>query len=195
MTDGALSEPPSDRAHLRAADLDHVVQAFEPAKESDLKSRYKARRRVRVLERDNQGLAGQLLAARARVWELVGALIEAREHAAENDRALERERVLEAKNKSLALQLAAALDGFATRRPARSGLRAAPRTVPSFPGSKFLGQNEGEIQIASGSAGGKVLLDFGKPTVWIGMDPDQAIRLAVSMVSNAKRARTQRGIP
>jgi hypothetical protein len=47
-----------------------------------------------------------------------------------------------------------------------------------FPEGKLTPEDEGEIQIAIGHKDGKVVVDFGKPTVWIGFTPAQARDIA-----------------
>ena len=57
----------------------------------------------------------------------------------------------------------------------------------AFPQGKLNAHDEGEIQIAVGNKDGKVILDFGKPVVWMGMDPNQATAVAASLIEHAKR--------
>lgn len=58
-----------------------------------------------------------------------------------------------------------------------------------FPEGKLSAHDEGEIRFAIGHQRGKVVLEFGKPVAWVGMDPNQAIALASSLIAHAKRAR------
>src|SRR5437016_274344 len=48
-----------------------------------------------------------------------------------------------------------------------------------FPQGHYTDQDEGEIQfgIAADEKAGKVIISFGKPIAWIGMDPSQAEEL------------------
>lgn len=41
--------------------------------------------------------------------------------------------------------------------------------------------DEGEIKIAITSEDGKVIINFGLPIAWVGMNPDQAIQLSESL--------------
>lgn len=47
-----------------------------------------------------------------------------------------------------------------------------------FPQGKLTTKDEGEIQFAIGEKDGKVILDFGKATAWIGFEPEQALQIA-----------------
>lgn len=47
-----------------------------------------------------------------------------------------------------------------------------------FPQGKLNANDEGELAMAITHKDGKVIIDFGKPTAWIGFDPQQAIQLA-----------------
>lgn len=58
-----------------------------------------------------------------------------------------------------------------------------------YPQGKLTPKDEGEIRIAVGSKDGKVVMDFGKPTAWIGMDPEQADAIADSLREHARAAR------
>ncbi len=50
-----------------------------------------------------------------------------------------------------------------------------------FPGGQLTQQDEGEIKIAVGAVDGKVVINFGKPVAWIGLDAKQARQLAESL--------------
>lgn len=54
-----------------------------------------------------------------------------------------------------------------------------------FPEGKLNENDEGEIRIAIISQNGKVVIDFGKPTAWIGFTPEQARGIAESLVAHA----------
>ncbi len=47
-----------------------------------------------------------------------------------------------------------------------------------FPRGKLTQHDEGEIGIRVASVNGTVVIDFGKPTAWVGFSPDDARRLA-----------------
>ena len=68
--------------------------------------------------------------------------------------------------------------------PEPSNLGATGR----FPQGKLHPTDEGEIQFAVGSGKGKVLLDFGKPITWLGLDPAAARQLGQALLDHAARA-------
>lgn len=57
-----------------------------------------------------------------------------------------------------------------------------------FPQGKLTPHDEGEIQFAIGVKDHKVCLDFGTPCKWIGLEPQQAMELAQSLVKQAREA-------
>jgi hypothetical protein len=56
-----------------------------------------------------------------------------------------------------------------------------------FPMGKLTETDEGEIAfgVAADKASGKVIINFGKPTAWVGMDREQALALAESLRQKA----------
>ena len=58
-----------------------------------------------------------------------------------------------------------------------------------FPDGKMSKHDEGEIAFAVGHPNGKVVIDFGSPVAWVGMEPQQAVALAQTLLSHAKKAR------
>lgn len=62
-----------------------------------------------------------------------------------------------------------------------------------FPDGKLTPTDEGEIRIAVGNKEGRVVLDFGTPTVWLGMEPQQARDLARSLFDHARRCSDAKG--
>ena len=52
--------------------------------------------------------------------------------------------------------------------------------------------DEGGLQYRIGSKAGKVVLDFGKPVVWIGFNPEGADGLWRAIKKHTRRARAQR---
>jgi hypothetical protein len=72
--------------------------------------------------------------------------------------------------------------------------KASIGATREFPGGQLSRDDEGEIAFAVGSRKGKVVLDFGSPVAWVGMDPQQAIALANTLVNHAKKARLV-GVP
>ena len=69
-------------------------------------------------------------------------------------------------------------------------LRLGP--TGEFPQGKLTDDDEGEIRIAVGQLNGKVVIDFGKPTAWIGFDPEQADAIADSLHQHATELRLRR---
>lgn len=58
----------------------------------------------------------------------------------------------------------------------------------TFPAGQLTASDEGAIQFGVTAKDGKVVLDFGTPVAWIGMDPQQAADLASVMIRRAKEA-------
>lgn len=58
----------------------------------------------------------------------------------------------------------------------------------TFPAGRLGPSDEGAIQFGVTAKDGKVVLDFGVPVAWIGLDPQQAADLASSMIRHAKEA-------
>jgi hypothetical protein len=60
----------------------------------------------------------------------------------------------------------------------------------AFPRGKLHPSDEGELKfaIAGDPVTRKVLIAFGKPVAWLGLDPDDARKLAEALVANAARA-------
>ena len=54
-----------------------------------------------------------------------------------------------------------------------------------FPRGKLTEQDRGEIGIRVAAVNGTVVIDFGKPTSWIGFPPSDARKLAESLVKFA----------
>lgn len=60
-----------------------------------------------------------------------------------------------------------------------------------YPRGQLTHADEGEIQFAIGSdpRTGKVIIDFGKPVAWLGMDAADAERLAAKLLEHAAKAK------
>lgn len=58
-----------------------------------------------------------------------------------------------------------------------------------YPMGKLDKTDEGEIQFGVTSHRGKVIINFGKPVAWLGMDGAQAIALAKVLIEHAARCR------
>jgi len=56
-----------------------------------------------------------------------------------------------------------------------------------FPEGKMTPHDEGAIQFAIGAKDGKVVIEFATPVAWLGMQPEQAITLAESLIEKAAR--------
>jgi hypothetical protein len=54
-----------------------------------------------------------------------------------------------------------------------------------FPDGKIDPTDEGELKIALSHAEGRVLVHFGKPVAWIGLDKSTAIALATGLLKHA----------
>ena len=58
-----------------------------------------------------------------------------------------------------------------------------------FPMGKLDKTDEGEIAFGVASHRGKVIINFGKPVAWLGMDARQAVGLAAILIQHANRCR------
>ena len=56
------------------------------------------------------------------------------------------------------------------------------------PEGKLTKHDEGGIQFAVGVKDGKVVLDFGTPVAWLGMNPGDALQLAELLIQRARQA-------
>lgn len=61
-----------------------------------------------------------------------------------------------------------------------------------FPDGQLNDNDEGEIQIAINTEGGKVVINFGKPVAWIGFTPEQADMIAFSLIEKASKLKGRR---
>lgn len=57
------------------------------------------------------------------------------------------------------------------------------------PEGKLTERDEGEIQFGVTVKDGKVVMAFGTPVDWLGMNPDQAQELGMLLIKNAAKAR------
>ena len=57
-----------------------------------------------------------------------------------------------------------------------------------YPSGKLLESDEGEIRFAIGAdpTTRKVIINFGKPVAWMGMEKDQAIAIGETLIARAK---------
>lgn len=65
--------------------------------------------------------------------------------------------------------------------------------IGDFPEGKIHKTDEGAVQFAIGVKDGKVVLDFGTPVAWVGMNPQQASDLASTLLKRAREAARQTG--
>jgi len=56
-----------------------------------------------------------------------------------------------------------------------------------FPGGKLGESDEGEIRLVVGVVEGKVVVNFGKPVAWLGMEREEAMGLARGLIKHARR--------
>jgi hypothetical protein len=64
-------------------------------------------------------------------------------------------------------------------RSVRLACGLQPGPTGEFPRGKLNDADEGELTLAITSEAGVVRIDFGKPTAWIGLDPDAALACLV----------------
>lgn len=62
----------------------------------------------------------------------------------------------------------------------------------TYPEGRFGEGDTGGIQFAIGSRQGRVVLDFGTPTYWVSMCPEQAREIACMILEAAELATAQR---
>lgn len=65
--------------------------------------------------------------------------------------------------------------------------------VGLFPEGKLTATDEGQLQFAVAHKDGKVMLEFGTAVAWVGMNPQQAADLAMSMLKHARAAGRESG--
>lgn len=57
-----------------------------------------------------------------------------------------------------------------------------------YPEGKVSPEDEGELTLAIGAVAGAVRIELGTPVAWLAMSPDDARRMAASLVHMAARA-------
>lgn len=57
------------------------------------------------------------------------------------------------------------------------------------PEGKLTERDEGALQYAVAQTGGKIIVNFGTPVSWVGMNPEDAEAFANSLMSKAREAR------
>jgi hypothetical protein len=73
-----------------------------------------------------------------------------------------------------------ALDGNAPKK-----LSEMLGATGKFPNGKLTDSDEGEIQFQIGSKDGTIIIDFGKPVAWLGVQKEQAIEIAKALCKHA----------
>lgn len=74
-------------------------------------------------------------------------------------------------------------------------LLEALRKTPEFgatgryPQGQLSAGDEGELQFGITNAKGQVIVNFGKPVAWLGMEPQQAIAIGEALIRHATEAR------
>lgn len=63
----------------------------------------------------------------------------------------------------------------------------------AFPYGKLGAHDEGALQMGITNHNGKVVIEFGTPVAWLGLNPQQAADLASLMVKHAREAARQTG--
>lgn len=62
-----------------------------------------------------------------------------------------------------------------------------------FPDGKLNERDEGAVKLAIGSDNGHVVIDFGTPVVWVGLNPSEAVAMAQSLIKQARELASQTG--
>ena len=57
-----------------------------------------------------------------------------------------------------------------------------------WPNGMMREDDEGVLPMAVGTEKGRVMIQFPEPTAWVGMTPEQAMNLAQSLISHARKA-------
>jgi hypothetical protein len=70
-------------------------------------------------------------------------------------------------------------------------LRRTPEfgATGKYPEGHLTPDDEGELQFGITNTGGQVIINFGKPVAWLGMQPQQAIVIAEALLRHAQEAR------
>lgn len=58
--------------------------------------------------------------------------------------------------------------------------------IGAYPHGMLTPKDEGSIQFSIGDKDGKVVIDFGTPTAWVGMTAQQALDLAAAIMKRAR---------
>lgn len=63
-----------------------------------------------------------------------------------------------------------------------------------FPNGKLNAEDEGALQLGVAHDGAKVILNFGVPVKWIGLEPQGAADLASALIHHAREAARSAGV-
>ena len=72
----------------------------------------------------------------------------------------------------------------------RKHLEAAIGATGAYPDGQLNKTDEGELAFAVGVENGVVVVKFGKPVAWLGLQPDQACELGRLLITKAGRSCT-----
>ena len=64
---------------------------------------------------------------------------------------------------------------------------AMSKLLGEFPDGKLNPSDEGALAVMVGNESGKVVIRFPKPVAWIGFTPDQALGIAESLITQARK--------
>lgn len=68
-------------------------------------------------------------------------------------------------------------------------LRDLQRTLQGeFPDGRLNATDEGALAVMIGHENGKVIMQFPSPTAWIGFTPEQAMDIAQTLITHARKA-------
>lgn len=81
-------------------------------------------------------------------------------------------------------------DAFKRKMMDTTAFRGA---LGDFPEGQLTKSDEGAIQFGISTKDGKVILDFGTPVAWVGMNPQQAADLASLLLKRAREAARRNG--
>lgn len=69
-----------------------------------------------------------------------------------------------------------------------------PGATGNFPNGKLNKGDKGELKISIFADKGNIILDFGTPTAWIGLAPDDACNLAKVLLEHAAEIRKPQSV-
>lgn len=66
-------------------------------------------------------------------------------------------------------------------------------SIGAYPDGMVSKSDEGSLQFAVGETGDRVIIDFGSPVTWVGMTAQQAMDLAASLMTQARKTARKNG--